>query len=103
MSPVSHPELRAVDDGVVISVHVQPGARTTGIAGRHGQSLKVRVAAPPHDGRANLAVVELIARTFGARTAQVRIVAGASSRAKQVLVTEVALPAAARIIDALLE
>ena len=44
-------------DGAVLRVHVQPGARGEGIAGVHGNALKVRVRAPATSGRANDAVL----------------------------------------------
>lgn len=101
MSTMEHPELRAVEDGVVVSVHVQPGARTSGVVGRHGDALKVKVSAPPLDGRANAAVIDLLARTFGVRPAQVSILAGASSRSKQVLVEGVSYRQAEEALEQL--
>jgi hypothetical protein len=74
------------DGNVILSVHVQPGARRSEVVGRHGDALKVRVAAPPVDGKANLAVVELLASTLDA---DVEIVGGASSRRKRVKVSGV--------------
>jgi uncharacterized protein len=79
---------RLTDDGVVLSVHVQPGAGRTAVVGRHGTSLKVKVAAPPTQGRANDAVLELLAESFGLPSAQVELTAGASSRSKQVLLRD---------------
>ena len=73
-------------DGVVVRVHVQPGAGRTAVSGRHGSALKLRVAAPPADGRANEAVVVLLAKTFGVKPAAVRIESGATSRVKRVKV-----------------
>jgi uncharacterized protein (TIGR00251 family) len=64
-------------------VHVQPGAGRTAVVGRHGNALKVRVAAPPQAGRANDASAALLAETFGVGAAQVELVGGASSRAKR--------------------
>ena len=53
------------------------------MVGRHGTALKVRVAAPPEGGRANSACAELLADTFGLKPAQVELVSGPVSRAKQ--------------------
>ena len=71
------------DDAVVLSVHVQPGAGRSGVVGRHGAALKVRVAAAPEGGRANTASADLLAETFGLESAQVELVSGPSSRSKQ--------------------
>lgn len=74
------------DGNVILSVHVQPGARRSEVVGRHGDALKVRVAAPPVDGKANVAVVELLASIL---EADVEIVGGASNRRKRVRVSGV--------------
>ena len=65
-----------------ISVHVQPNARSTGIAGRHGEALKIRVAAPPRDSRANQLVIDLIAEKLGVPKSRVSLRRGRRSRAK---------------------
>jgi uncharacterized protein (TIGR00251 family) len=70
-------------DEVVLHVHAQPGAGRTAVVGRHGNALKVRVAAPPQAGRANDACASLLAETFGVPAAQVELVGGPSSRAKR--------------------
>ena len=70
------------DDVVVLHVHVQPGAGRSAVVGRHGAALKVRVAAPPIGGRANVACAELLAEEFGLKTAQVALVGGDTSRSK---------------------
>ena len=72
------------DDGVVLSVHAQPGAGRTQIIGRHGDALKVRVAAPPEHGRANDALVEVLAEEFGVAASKVELVAGEKSRTQAV-------------------
>lgn len=71
----------AGDDAVVLSVHLQPGAGRTSVAGRHGPALKVRVAVPPEGGRANQACATLLTDTFTAKSAE--LVSGAKSREKR--------------------
>jgi uncharacterized protein (TIGR00251 family) len=69
---------------VRVSVHVQPRAARSEIVGLHGAALKVRLQAPPVDGAANEALVALLAERLGVARRAVRVVAGASSRAKTV-------------------
>jgi uncharacterized protein YggU (UPF0235/DUF167 family) len=61
-----------------------PGARRPGIAGRHGAAWKVRVAAPPEDGRANAAVCALLAELLELPRSAVTLVSGHGSREKLV-------------------
>ena len=67
-----------------MTVRVQPRASDNRIVGTHGDALKVRLTAPPADGAANEALVELLAGTFGIPTRAITIVAGMSSRTKVV-------------------
>jgi uncharacterized protein (TIGR00251 family) len=72
------------EGAVRFAVRVQPRASRTGVEGVHGDALKVRVNAPPVDGAANEAVVEVLAEALGVPRRAVRIVAGESSRSKVV-------------------
>jgi uncharacterized protein (TIGR00251 family) len=72
------------DSGVRFAVRVQPRASSSEICGLHGDALKVRLSAPPVDGAANEALVELLAGALGVAKRAVRIVAGASGRGKVV-------------------
>lgn len=65
-----------------ISVTVSPGASRTELVGRHGEGWKARVAAPPERGRANQALVELLAAALEVAAGSVRVVAGQRSRSK---------------------
>lgn len=69
---------------LVLSLHVQPGATRTGVAGLHGDALKLRVAAPPVDGKANAAVLRFLAEAFDVPLARITLVRGESSRQKTV-------------------
>ena len=72
-------------------VRVQPRASRSEIVGVHGDALKVRLAAPPVDGAANAALVELLAAALGVPRRCVQIVSGATSRGKIVEVSGVAV------------
>ena len=61
---------------VRIAVKAVPGSRRDAVAGRLGDRLKVKVAAPPEDGKANEAIRRLLAAELGVRVAAVRIVSG---------------------------
>lgn len=67
---------------VRIAVYIQPRARRSEFAGRHGTELKIRVAAPPVDQAANEALVAFLAQTLGVRRRDIRLVSGAASRHK---------------------
>jgi uncharacterized protein (TIGR00251 family) len=67
-----------------ISVHAQPGAKRTEVAGLHGDALKVRVAAPALEDRANEALVAFVAERLGVRKRDVEVVSGEHSREKRV-------------------
>jgi uncharacterized protein (TIGR00251 family) len=65
-----------------ITVTVSPGASRTELVGRHGDGWKVRIAAPPERGRANTALVALLASALGVPEDWVRVVAGETARRK---------------------
>lgn len=65
-----------------LSVYVQPGARETAIVGWVGDVLRVSISAPPVDGKANEALIALLAKTLGVPKSGVRIQRGGSSRRK---------------------
>jgi uncharacterized protein len=76
----AHPE------GAVLRVRVVPGASATGLAGELGGALRVRVAAPPVEGRANAALLAFLAGRLGLRPRDLRVEAGASGRDKLIVV-----------------
>ncbi|MCP5239860.1 MAG: YggU family protein [Zoogloeaceae bacterium] len=72
------------DGAWVLSLHVQPNARKTEFCGLHGGAMKLRLAAPPVDGKANAALLAFIARFFGLAKNRVELLAGEASRSKRV-------------------
>ena len=69
--------------GLVIAVHAQPGAKRTELVGMHGAALKIRVAAPALEDRANEALLECLAECFAVPRRSVRMLSGARSREKR--------------------
>lgn len=81
------------DGGCTFRVHVVPRGRREEVVGRHGDALKVRLTAPPVDGKANQALQEFLAERLGVAPSAVRILGGHTSRNKRVRV--VGIPAGA--------
>lgn len=94
MSAAALPWLRVAGDDVVLSLHIQPGAKRTEVAGVHGEALKVRLNAPPVDGKANDALVAFLSDRLGVPKARVVLEAGQTSRSKRVRVVGVTAEAA---------
>ncbi|KJK24550.1 hypothetical protein UB46_09665 [Burkholderiaceae bacterium 16] len=69
-------------DEIVVMVHVQPGARTTAAAGEYDGVLKIRLAAPPVDGKANEALCQWLAASLGLPRRSVTLKSGQASRRK---------------------
>lgn len=78
---------RAVDGGWEVRVYVQPGSRGASVGGLHDGCLKVRVAAPPSEGRANTALIAALAAALDVPARAVHLTHGAASRRKAVRVS----------------
>jgi uncharacterized protein (TIGR00251 family) len=74
--------------GWLLAVHAQPGAKRSELAGLHGTSLKVRIAAPAVDGRANAALEAFLAERLGIARAKVQVVRGEHAREKRVAIAD---------------
>jgi uncharacterized protein (TIGR00251 family) len=79
-------ELTEHGEGCILPVRAQPGARRSGIQGEQNGALKVAVTAPPEDGRANQALVEVLREALGLKRSQVELIAGQTSRDKRFLI-----------------
>lgn len=72
---------------LILLLHVQPGAKQTTVAGLHGEALKIRLAAPAIEGRANEALLKFIADQFSVPLRNVELKQGGQSRHKRVVVS----------------
>ena len=74
------------EDGaaIVLTLHVQPGAKRTEVSGTHGDALRIRLSAPPVDGKANALLLRFLAGAFGVPLRSVTLLRGDASRAKVV-------------------
>ncbi|MBW8327910.1 MAG: DUF167 domain-containing protein [Thiobacillus sp.] len=91
---LSEPPVWAHRDGAgwLLELHVQPGAKTTAAVGEHGGRLKLKIAAPPVDNKANTHLLTWLATQLGVPKSAVRLVRGDTSRQKTVAVTGVETP-----------
>ncbi len=73
-----------------LTLHVQTGARCTEVVGLHGRALRIKLAAPPVEGKANVALLKFLAKNFNVPLCQVILKQGHKSRHK---VIEIQQPA----------
>jgi uncharacterized protein len=90
----------AADGRLTLTLHIQPGAKKTEIAGTYGDALKIRLAAPPVDGKANAALIAFIAETLSLAKSAVQLKSGQTSRRKVIEITGTTVEAVARLTQA---
>jgi uncharacterized protein len=90
--------IREIPGGVIVSVKAMPGAQKSAICGEYGGALKVKIAAQPEKGKANRELEDLMAEVFGISRSCVEVVAGASSRNKQIFLRGISAKTAEGII-----
>ena len=81
----------AKGDGIILRVHLQPRAKKNEIVGIHGDSIKIRLKAPPVDGKANEEARRFLAKVLGIKRQQVILKTGTTSRSKSFLIKDVDL------------
>jgi hypothetical protein len=81
--------IRETKNGLSFDIHVNPHASRAGISGISEGMLKLKVTAPPVEGAANEACIDLLAKTLKLRKSQMKISAGAKGRKKTILVSEI--------------
>lgn len=82
-------ETKQTDEGVQFTVKVVPGSSKTAIAGTLGPMLKVKIAAPPENGKANKSLIEFLAREIGVKKQAVTIISGLTNPVKQLQIAGV--------------
>lgn len=78
---------RIHDEVLTVTLHVQPGAKRTEIVGLHGDALKIKLAAPPVEGKANEALLRFIADQFAVPLRNVELKQGGQSRHKVIAIS----------------
>jgi hypothetical protein len=96
-------ELKPHPHGTILPVRAQPGARKSEIRGQQDGMLKVSVTQPPERGKANQALIALLSKLLGLRKSQLELIAGETSRQKQLLVRDVTPEDLSRRIERLLD
>ena len=79
----------AADGRITLTLHIQPGAKKTEFAGEHGDALKIRLAAPPVDGKANEALLRFLAQRLAIPRQQISLKSGQTSRQKVIEIESV--------------
>jgi uncharacterized protein (TIGR00251 family) len=79
------------DGSITLTIHAQPGAKRTEVAGVHGGALKIRIASPPVEGKANEELRRFLAEAFGVPLRNVTLVRGETSRRKTTRIVAPAL------------
>lgn len=87
---MTHPIVQDTKDGAILTIQVQPKASKSECVGLHGDALKIRVAAPPVDGKANEALLAFLAKRLKVAPSTLVIQFGAGGRHKRVLCTTLA-------------
>jgi uncharacterized protein (TIGR00251 family) len=90
--------LRVGDGKITLTLHIQPGAKKTEVAGLYGDALKIRLAAPPVDGKANAALIAFVADRLGVARSAVSLKSGQTSRRKVIEVLAVSADDAQRLL-----
>ena len=86
-------------EGATLAVRAQPGAKRNAVLGEQAGALKVSVTAPPEDGRANAALVEVLRDWLGVKRSQVELAGGATNRNKTFLVRGLTADALTALIN----
>ncbi len=80
---------REMEDGIVVSVKVQPNSSKDRVVGEYADQIKIAVTVAPEKGKANKAVIKLFAKWLGIKSSDIQIISGETSRDKEVFVKNI--------------
>ncbi|MCA9067812.1 MAG: DUF167 domain-containing protein [Planctomycetaceae bacterium] len=83
------PELELTPDGLLLPVQAQPRARKNSLSGWHADRLKVCVTQAPEKGKANQALLKLLAKSLGLKRSQIQLVSGETSTQKMFCIQDI--------------
>ena len=95
-------ELKRDGDGILLPILAQPKARRNAVTGIHDGRLKVAVMQAPEKGKANAAIVKLLAKSLGLKRSQLELIAGATAQRKTIRVAGVSAESLSETIAAFL-
>ncbi len=81
--------IREVEDGIVVSVKVQPNASKDRVVGEHADQIKIAVTVAPEKGKANKAVIKALSKSLRVKSSDIEILSGETSRDKKVLIRNI--------------
>ena len=82
-------KIREMEDGVVVSVKVQPNPSKDRVVGKYADQIKVAVTVAPEKGKANKAVIKLFAKWLGIKSSDIQIISGETSRDKELFIRNI--------------
>lgn len=83
--------LREKKDGIVLSIRLQPLASRNEVCGCQDGLLKIKVVGPPREGKANKECIKVLSRLIGIAKSDIKIIAGKTSRNKEVLISKISV------------
>jgi len=82
-------KIREMEDGIVVSVKVQPNSSKDRVVGKYADRIKIAVTVAPERGKANKAVIKLFAKWLGVKSSDIQIISGETSRDKELFIKNI--------------
>ena len=82
-------KIREIEDGIVVSVKVQPNSSKNRVVGEYADQIKIAVTVAPEKGKANKAVIKLFAKWLGIKSSDIQVISGETSRDKELFIRNI--------------